>query len=173
MDYTIYLMIIALSIFILSSKDTFDYGVYILLMCLLCVHIYFKCRKEDYELQMDPKLQEIKARIKPIFTDGKVYTGRLEKLNNYDFENIMLYKGDKSYTINKTKVYICLKDSKNNYYEDQMLIYVILHELSHVLCNSVGHTEEFNEIFDDLLEEASNRGIYDKNYKTIEDYCEY
>ena len=173
MDYTICLMIITLSIFIVSSRDTFDYGVYIVLMSLLCVHIYFKYRKEEYELQMDPKLQEIKERVKPIFTDGKVYTGRLKKINDYDYDNINLYKGEKSYTINKSKIYLCLKDTNNKYYEDQMLIYVFLHEIAHVLCDSIGHTDEFNSIFDDLLDEAHERNIYDKNYKTIEDYCEY
>ena len=39
----------------------------------------------------------------------------------------------------KQKVYLCLKDENNEYYNDNMLIYVALHELAHVLCDEIGH----------------------------------
>ena len=54
-----------------------------------------------------------------------------------------------------------------------MLLYVLLHELSHVLCDEVGHTEKFHEIFDQILAEANKQGIYDNSYSIIQDYCQY
>jgi hypothetical protein len=80
---------------------------------------------------------------------------------------------NKSFTVNKEDVYICMKDERNNYYEDNMLIYVILHELAHVLCDEVGHTEKYKDIFRGLLRRAQQAGLYDPNQPPIDDYCNY
>ena len=129
---------------------------------------------EEFKLQDDPKLRELKERIKPLFSKNKYYNGILSSLNERDIlSEITLYKGDKSYTINKHKVFLCLKDENNKYYDDMMLTYVLLHEISHVLCNSIGHTEEFNDIFQALLDEASIMGIYNKEFEIIQNYCQY
>jgi hypothetical protein len=86
---------------------------------------------------------------------------------------IELYEGNKSYTINKEKIYLCLKDKDGKYYNTNMLVYVFLHEVAHILCDEVGHTEKFARIFDELLEKASKLGVYDFNIPIIDDYCEY
>ena len=54
-----------------------------------------------------------------------------------------------------------------------MLIYVALHELAHVLCDEVGHTEKWKKIFEDLLLEAETKAVYDSNVPPILDYCTY
>lgn len=84
-----------------------------------------------------------------------------------------LYEGKRSYTVNKQRVYICLKDKDGNYYGRNMLIYVILHEFAHVLCEEIGHTERFMTIFNALLRIAENRGLYDPDLPPTTDYCEY
>ena len=127
---------------------------------------------EDFHLQNDPKLLELKEKLKPLFL--KKHTGLLEPLNDKNIlNNVGLYKGDKSYTINKQKIFLCLNDENDKYYPDYQLIFVLLHEISHSICVSVGHTEEFNKIFDVLLKEAINMGIYDANFEIIQDYCNY
>ena len=70
-------------------------------------------------------------------------------------------------------MFLCLKDEKNQYYETNMLIYVLLHEISHVICDEVGHTEKFGKIFDELLEEAKKMNIYNPDIPIITDYCQY
>ena len=40
------------------------------------------------------------------------------------------------------------------YYNDDILLYVLVHEICHVLCPNIGHTPEFNNIFEALLEET-------------------
>jgi hypothetical protein len=87
------------------------------------------------------------------------------------FKNVELYEGNKSYTINKKKVFVCLKDEHGRYYNRNMLCYVVLHEYAHMLCKSIGHTEEFNEIFDHLLEKASRLGLYNPSIPPLTDYC--
>ena len=131
-------------------------------------------RSEEYKLQDDPKLEELKQIISPMF-DGRVeYSGILEELNQKDVLNeIELYRGEKSYTINKRKIFLCLRDEKGEYYPDLQLIFVLLHELGHVLCKEVGHTQQFNDIFDALLDQADDMGIYDKDFPIIMDYCLY
>jgi hypothetical protein len=81
---------------------------------------------------------------------------------------------DRSFTDNKTKVYLCLKDDDGNYYPYNMLMYVALHELAHAVSKSedpdhVG--KEFMENFDYLLKTAEQKGKYDPNIPLVMDYC--
>ena len=131
-------------------------------------------KMEEYKLQDDPKLKEIKDKISPMFSKDIKYSGILEPLNSRDIMNeIELYKGDKSYTINKRKIFLCLFDENGNYYPDMMYIFVLLHELSHCICDEVGHTPKFNKIFDAILEKAAELNIYDPSFPIILDYCMY
>lgn len=114
---------------------------------------------KDSSLQEDPVLLNIKETLLPIHPAVK---------------DLKLYKGDKSYTINKEKIYICLKDENGNYYPTNMLIYVVLHELAHLINkNDIGHTENFRKIFDDLLDKAESLGIYNPSIPPIQNYCTY
>lgn len=139
--------------------------------------VWFIVRQvNEHFAQKDPMLVKLKKKLMPLFDKSKVYTGVLSCINNRDFMNeVTFYRGEKSYTINKEKVYICLKDSKNGgaYYNEQILIYVALHEISHALAvNTIGHTPEFHTMFDALLDEAASRGIYDPKADIPLDYCD-
>ena len=127
---------------------------------------------KESHLQNDPKLNELHEILKPLFSKDKNYTGVLSSLNNRNILNeIKLYKGSRSYTINKEKVFICLKDENDEYYNLNLLIYVLLHEISHVICNSIGHTDEFHAIFEALLIKATEEGIYNPSIPIDPDYC--
>lgn len=106
----------------------------------------------------DPMLIDIRKTLEPVFPD---------------INTVILLKGKKSYTINKKKIHLCLFDKDGKYYDKNMLIYVTLHELAHVRCDEVGHTDKFHTIFSDILETASKKGIYDPNKPIIKNYCEY
>jgi len=86
-------------------------------------------------------------------------------------KNLTIYKGKKSYTINKEKIYICLGGKDGKYYDKNTLIYVTLHEIAHVLCNEIGHTEKFNNIFDELLNKATKLKIFNPSIPIVQDYC--
>jgi hypothetical protein len=108
-------------------------------------------------LQSDPKLYELKKTLKDIHPIVK---------------DVKLYKGQKSYTINKQKIYICLFDENGEYYPINMLIYVFLHELAHLLNKEdTGHTEKFHEIFQELIYKAHSLGLYNPSIPPIENYC--
>ena len=87
------------------------------------------------------------------------------------FKQVELYEGNQSYTLNKRKIYICLKDENGKYYHDNMLVYVICHEYAHILCNEIGHTKKFFAIFDQLLAKAVQMGYYNPNIPPLKNYC--
>ena len=150
---------------------------YLIIFCIFCVISFVVCcvykQLEEYHLKDDPKLKELHRIFYDFFSQDRYCTGNLSALNN---RNIMketeLFRGEKSYTINKSRVYLCLKDENNKYYSINMLIYVLAHEYSHVICNSIGHTDEFHAIFEQLLVELADAKIYDPSQKIIPDYCE-
>lgn len=147
----------------------------IFIIALFCLTIYlFRNYIEEYiATQDDPKLWEIRDIISPLFSKDINYTGVLTPLNKRDImSEISLFKGDKSYTINKKNVYICLKDKKTDeYYNTNMLVYVTLHELSHVINDTIGHDESFNKVFNALLKKASEMGIYNSTAPIDRNYC--
>lgn len=110
--------------------------------------------------------------FKPQSDDPVMLTVRQKLLQVHpEAVNLEFYESNKSYTINKRKVHLCLKDQNGDYYNENMLTYVGLHELAHVLCDEVGHTEKFYRIFDDLLAKAHEMGLYDPSIPIIQDYC--
>jgi hypothetical protein len=88
-------------------------------------------------------------------------------------EELKFFKGDKSYTLDKKYVYICKNDKKTGeLYHRNQLILVLLHEISHALCDEVGHTEKFEKIFDELLDYATKSCVYNPNIPSVQNYCE-
>ncbi|NDH86936.1 hypothetical protein EBY67_07775, partial [bacterium] len=88
-------------------------------------------------------------------------------------DRLIFLEDTKSYTINKSKIYLCLRDENGEYYDKNMLVYVTLHELAHVLCDEVGHTDKFRLIFKNILEQGVQMGIYNPNIEPIDNYCQY
>ena len=111
----------------------------------------------EHHLQDDPMLIKLKKILQPLHPEIK---------------NLKLYKGKKSYTINKDKIYLCLKDENDDYYPTNHLIYVMIHEFAHYINkDDIGHTEKFHRIFEDLLEQAHDMGIYNASIPPVENYC--
>ena len=70
-----------------------------------------------------------------------------------------------SYSVNKgEKIIFCIRSKKTNKLERfNILMFVALHELGHLMTVSIGHTEEFWDNFKYLLEEAVKIKIYVKD----------
>ncbi len=131
---------------------------------ILCGYIYKKqSMVVEHHNMDDPILGILRNVIKPITYNGKSIT-----------ENLKLFKGNKSYTINKEQTFLCLKDQNNEYYPINMMIYVLLHEISHSLnTKDIGHTPEFHRIFQELLNKAEKLKIYNPSIPVIQGYCEF
>jgi hypothetical protein len=103
----------------------------------------------------------------------------VEKIRHIDpsvdkiIDHLRFFEGDKSYTLDKKYIFICKKDKKTQeQYHQNQLILVLIHEISHALCDEVGHTPKFDMIFEDLLNKAIKQGIYDESIPNVDNYCE-
>ena len=81
-----------------------------------------------------------------------------------------------AYSENKgEKLAFCLNTTKegNKLIDLNTLTFVALHELSHIMTESIGHKQEFWENFKFLLQNAKEAGIYDPiDYKkNPQEYC--
>jgi len=81
-----------------------------------------------------------------------------------------------AYSENKgEKIAFCLNTSKNgtDLIDINTLTFVALHELSHIMTESIGHKQEFWQNFKFLLKNAKNAGIYiPVDYKNSpKEYC--
>ena len=93
-------------------------------------------------------------------------------LSNRDVYNeFTMEEGRKSFTENKKRMVLCLQHRNGTYYSDNSLVYVVLHELAHVINNELHHTKKFHRIFDTLLKRASMLNYYDFNIPFESNYC--
>ena len=82
-----------------------------------------------------------------------------------------------AYSENKgEKLAFCLnkkKEDNDNLIDESTLMFVAIHELSHIATKSIGHKPEFWDNFKFLLENAKEAGIHDPvNYRTQpREYC--
>jgi hypothetical protein len=80
-----------------------------------------------------------------------------------------------SYTVNKgDEIALCLRSKKTHDFHDiNLIMYVVLHELSHVACPELNHTDLFKKIFIFFLETAVDLKIYQKfDYQSNpQEYC--
>ena len=70
-----------------------------------------------------------------------------------------------SYSINKgEQIVFCLRSRKikNQMHKFNLLMYVVLHEMSHVACPEYGHTPLFKKIFAFITVIAIEQGFYQK-----------
>lgn len=129
----------------------------ILIVCILfTVFLLLKRQIKETLSQNDPLLLYLKFILKPLHPC---------------VENLKLYVAEKSYTINKDKIYLCLKDKNGEYYPINQMVYVLIHEIAHLInTKDVGHTEEFHRVFEELLAKATVMGVYNPNIPIIVDY---
>ena len=138
----------------------------IIVICIfVIIYLLYKIRNIDTFEQSDEDLY-----TKYLAKQLKYLDPRVEKV----FEKLSFHDGqNRSYTLNKQSIHLCKVDENGELYEKNQLMLVLIHEIAHVLCTNIGHTDEFNEIFEDLLEKATKQGLYDPNIKPVDNYCQY
>jgi hypothetical protein len=135
-----------------------------------------KEKAADLIANIRSKLSLLISHLSKTFPNDK----RVERLiENYNEDKIS--EGSEnakytSYSINKgEKIVLCLRsrDEKKELVELNTMMFVVLHEIAHIVTESYGHTPEFWNNFKWILNEAINIGIYtsqDFNSKPVE-YC--
>lgn len=124
----------------------------------------------------NPKSNEAKR-----YNEFKPY---ILQLNN-KIKNVVVRESAKnsvttSYTVNKgEQIIFCIRSksitngTKDDIHDFNVVMYVLLHEISHVACPEYDHTPLFKKIFKFLCEEAIEMGIYQKIdfVSTPREYC--
>jgi hypothetical protein len=90
--------------------------------------------------------------------------------------NVDIYEDSQSHTVNKKKVFVCIRDENGNYYDENMLVYVLCHEYAHVLSSTITqphapHDDEFNKWFELLLSRAEKMGLFNPHKPMPNTYC--
>jgi len=173
-----------------------------ILIILLCIKIYsesdyanLKCiisnldsktycvrERNKLELAAD-KLAKVNINLKKLIDYCKIQYPDKENvkllINNYNPQKIvetLPTSKHTAYSENKgEKLAFCLNTEKNNneLIDMNTLMYVALHEISHIATKSVGHTDEFWQNFKFFIDQASTINIYKPiDYKkTPAKYC--
>ena len=115
--------------------------------------------RDDPNTRADPRVTIMIERFKP------------ENMceNNIDADST-------SYSENKgDRIVVCLRDKKKPYpsVDENTIMFVVLHEMAHLMTTSVGHTPEFWANFRRILKDAIGAGVYQEvNYsREPVDYC--
>ena len=89
--------------------------------------------------------------------------------NNFNKNRTSVYETDPnidltSYSVNKgEELSICLQDKNTKeLYDINLLMYVIVHEMSHFACSEIGHGDLFQKIFNKFLLVAMEINLYKK-----------
>lgn len=112
----------------------------------------------------------------------KEYPNRseIQRLNRYSSHNILEghpinKQGSTSYSLNKgEKVVFCLRSKRDKKLHNRnLLIFVAIHEMAHIMSVTYGHNDEFMQNFQFLLKEAVKHRIYRKINFTLnpQEYC--
>jgi hypothetical protein len=136
---------------------------------------------KTYEIQNLPNKEEAVKRMSAICTNltklrdhyksepalsADPAVGRfLARFNPDCFVENDMASNDTSYSENKgQKIVVCLRDkTKAPEYpliEENTVMFVMLHEMSHLMTETIGHTQEFWNNFKRMLHDAVKLGIY-------------
>lgn len=133
--------------------------------------------KKNYEVQDEKNSQKVADLIGKIELNIHKFTKYLKKkypndqrikrlinnLENTEYRESPFEKGTSSYTLNKGEVVsLCLreKNKPKDIHDLNTLMFVVIHELGHVMTLSEGHTDEWMTNFRFLLREGEKCGIY-------------
>lgn len=115
-------------------------------------------------------------------TSPKKYKSYIEELNR-KFDSVSISENIydfyyTSYSVNKgEQLVFCMRSRKNSAkdktHDINLMMYVVLHEISHIACPEYGHTQMFKDIFKFITQNAIAMGIYTPiDFKNIPtEYC--
>lgn len=157
----IIIIVIFFTIIYYSTKESFGY-------------VTGDCGLHYYVIDGDKNKAKYAANILcKLHTDCKKLLTHLKTVNDgnmkyfidkiieeYD-EDDLIEDDNESFTIGKgSKIYMCIRSDEDGFYDINLIMFVFLHELSHVGTKEYDHPKEFwnNNIW--LMKEAIKIGIY-------------
>ncbi len=129
---------------------------YLIALTLVILYLVYVKTQEAY-LTKDPIVQRLVKKLLPTFPELK----RVKVMRS----------PSTSYTLNKYRVYLCVRNQTTKKpFSDNVLTYVLLHELAHALNVNYGHGSTYRSIFGSLLNRAFRANLYTHTYIPT-NYC--
>ena len=107
----------------------------------------------DRYAEFSPYILQLKDKIKNVIVK--------ESASNSIYTSYTVNKGEQIIFCIRSKALTSVLES-SNIHDFNIIMYVALHEISHVACPEFGHTPLFKNIFHFFCEEAIGMGIYEK-----------
>jgi hypothetical protein len=143
-----------------------------------------RLKKNIYDITdyMYSKIQDAKTASLPRYQEFKPYIIQLKN----KIKNVVVMESSSnsvytSYTVNKgEQIIFCIRSKSlaktlnaDSLHDLNLVMYVALHEISHVACPEYNHTPLFKKIFRFICEEAIEMGIYHKIdfERSPKEYC--
>lgn len=162
-EFIIFFFLIIISLIVINK---FNQNKNIILVKSNIDNRKYLVRKEKNAQAAADKLANINIKIQKI----------IEQANIQERDNVNLLKDNynpdalsetipgsryTSYSVNKgEKIALCIRHVDKTFMDDNTILFVIIHELAHVMSLSVGHTEEFWSNMKFLLEQAESINLY-------------
>ena len=139
--------------------------------------LYVKAKDEQFHLVRDlpdqkeaaDMIAEIKRRLQLLIKyciqnhpNNKDVQILKQRFNQNNIQETDLSDSGTSYSIDKGKeIHLCIRNKEDaKIHRINLLMFVTIHELSHLMSTSYGHNNEFGDNFVFLLKQATKIGIY-------------
>lgn len=125
------------------------------------------------KINIDKLIDHLKTKYK----DNDNIKRLVKKFNDENIRETDMNDSSTSYSINKgSELSICIRDKNDKNFKIHDLntiMFVVIHELSHIMSKSYGHNEEFGDNFVFLLKESIESGIYQNEDYSLnnKNYC--
>jgi hypothetical protein len=140
------------------------FALFLFLLYMTCMqhHKRRKHEKVDEEIivKINNSLDDFVQRLSILYPHDE----RVQRLKlRYKKSALLQSQDHNTYTINKQQIMMCIRDYSNNkeIHDDfNLLMFVAIHELGHVMSESTHHTDEFWSNFKFLLKNAAEMRFY-------------
>lgn len=133
-----------------------------------------KQKAADYLAIINARLNKLVKHMMAKYGKSKDVIRLYENYNPDAISEGSADSGYTSYSFNKgEKLILCIRQTNQEFVDKNVIMYVAIHELGHIMTEEVGHSDLFWENFRFLLEEAIKIDLYQKvDFKDEpQDYC--
>jgi hypothetical protein len=184
----IYIIIILIFVIIFICYNNYLQNANLLIIKGIDGHKYYVRENFDKDKAVDV-LYELRTKLKRLIeyieensTNDKEFPTYKENINliKNKIDTVVIKETPKtssytSYTVNKgEELFLCIRSKSTNEIHDvNDLLYVAIHEIAHIGCPEIGHTNLFFKINLYLLKKAVEFNLYDDvDYKKLpREYC--
>lgn len=133
-----------------------------------------KDQAADYLADVNVRLVKLVRHMMAKYPDNADAQRLYKNYNPNAISEGSIESGYTSYSVNKgEKLILCIRQKDRSFVNLNVVMYVAIHELAHIMTKEVGHTETFWNNFKFLLNEAIEIDIYKKVdfNEEPQDYC--